>query len=640
MIFQNSLFAFLLVGFVFAGSTWAVDSPRQRQLIDFDWKFTQSGSDNAQAVGYDDSKWQAVNLPHDWSIYGPFDLHAASGRVGAFLPTGIGWYRKVLNIPQSDQGKQISIEFGGVYEYSQVWFNGHPLGLRPYGFISFVYDVTSFVNFGGDNTIAVKVDNTRQTNCRWYSGSGIYRDVWLIATDALHISQWGTYVTTPNVSADSASVVVTVQLENKRAASASYDYQCTILDADGSSVQANNGSGKIDAGASGQFTANLNVSHPNLWSIDQPHLYTLRVQLSSGGAVVDQYDTPFGIRYIKYDVDKGFFLNGQHVKLNGVCLHGDGGSVGVAVPKDIWRRRLLELKEMGCNAIRTSHNPPDADFLDLCDELGFCVMDEPFDEWLVAKGQITQGYHTLFKDWHVRDVTDFIIRDRNHPSIVLWSCGNEIPDQTDPNGAATASELVKIFHELDPTRPVTAACDNVYADPKSASPEFLAALDIVGYNYVDRWRNRAYLYYSIDRELFPQRKMIGTENSSMRGQRGNYGDPFASPSATTTQPARDFRSPTSIPRLNVEQLWAFVAEHDYVAGDFMWTGIDYLGEGGVGSSAGVIDTAGFRKDGFYFYQSQWTSKPMVHVFPHWNWRGHEGQILPVYCYTNCDSVEL
>ncbi len=636
----------------------AEDSVRTRQRIDFDWKFLQSNADNAQVVNYDDSKWQAVNLPHDWSIYGPFDVNAAAGRYGGYLPTGIGWYRKNLHVPDSDKGKQLALEFDGIYEYSQVWINGHLLGLRPYGFISFIYDITPYVNFGGDNTIAVQVDNSRQTNCRWYSGSGIYRDVWLITTDALRIPQWGTYVTTPKVSADNATVNLVAQVDNRRAQAASYDYVCTILDGDGKEVQSSSGSGQVAAGDSGQLSAQLSVDHPKLWSIDTPSLYTLRVQLKSGGNIIDQYDTPFGIRDIEYDVNKGFSINGQHVKLNGVCLHGDGGAVGTAVPPGIWRRRLMELREMGCNAIRASHNPPDPDFLDLCDQLGFCVMDEAFDEWADRKTQVSQGYHTLFREWHDRDVTDFVLRDRNHPSVVLWSAGNEIPDQTNPHGAAVATELVGLFHKLDPTRPVTAACDNVYAEPRSAYPEFLAALDIVGYNYVDRWRDRAYLYYSIDRQAYPQRKFIGTEDSSMGGVRGNYGNPFVSPTLPTTQPVatqptvptrgpaalaatnlRRARS-TPYPRINVEQLWGFVGAYDYVCGDFMWTGIDYLGEAGVGSSSGPIDSAGFKKDGFYFYQSRWTTQPMVHVFPHWNWSGYEGQVLPVYCYTNCDSVEL
>ena len=661
-------FAFPLVLVLAPGFVRAADLPRQRERLDFDWRFIKSNPDNAQAIDFDDSQWQTVNLPHDWSIFGPFDQQTASGRPGAFLPTGVGWYRKVLNIPDSANGKQISLEFDGVYEYSEVWINGHSLGLRPYGFISFSYNITPYVNFGSENTIAVKVDNSRQTNCRWYSGSGIYRDVWLVTTDSLHIPQWGTYITTPKVGADSATVHIVVQLTNQRPVAAPYDYVCTVLDGN-KEVQSCRGSNHIDAGAASEIMTDLVVDHPGLWSIDDPHLYTARLQLTSGGQLVDQYDTRFGIRKIEYDVDNGFLLNGQHVKHNGVCLHGDGGAVGVAVPENVWRRRLLTLKEMGCNAVRTSHNPPDPDFLDLCDELGFLVMDEAFDEWMIAKGQVKQGYHTLFKEWHDRDVTDFIERDRNHPSVVLWSAGNEIPDQTSSQGPATAAQLVSLFHQLDPTRPVTAGCDNVYAEPRSASAEFMAALDIAGYNYVDRWRNRAYLYFSLDRAAYPKRRFIGTEDNSMSGPRGNYGNPFVAQDATVAPPAQPASLPVeapaaaqppvpgglgggtlpvgfgrrgfgTAPRIAVEQLWRVVAENDYVDGDYMWTGIDYLGESGVGSFSGVIDSAGFKKDGYYFYQSQWTSKPMLHVFPHWNWKGHEGRILPVYCYTNCDSVEL
>ncbi len=426
----------LAVGLVLVHPTVAADVPRDRQRIDFDWMFTQTDPADAQNPGFDASKWQPVNLPHDWSIYGPFDVNAAAGRNGAYLPTGIGWYRKTLAVPVADRGKHLELEFDGVYEYSQVWINGHLLGERPYGFISFTYDVTPYLNFGGDNIIAVRVDNSRQINCRWYSGSGIYRDVWLIATDPLHIPPWGTSVSTPKVGADRATIQAAVQVNNGRSAAAAFDLICTLLDKDGKELQSASQSGQIAAGAQSQVTLQVPLDHPELWSIDAPNLYTLRCRLKSGGQVVDQYDTPFGVRTIEYDVNKGFFLNGRHVKLNGVCLHGDGGAVGVAVPEGVWRRRLLELKEMGCNAIRASHNPPDPAFLDLCDQLGFCVMDEAFDEWAVGKGTSRQGYHTLFADWHDRDATDFVTRDRNHPSVVLWSAGNEIPDQTDPQGAA------------------------------------------------------------------------------------------------------------------------------------------------------------------------------------------------------------
>jgi beta-galactosidase len=657
----------------------ADESPRRRECIDFDWKFTTAAQSGAEQPTFDDSAWQQVDLPHDWSIYGPFDPNAPSGRPGAFLPTGVGWYRKVIKIPDADKGRQISLEFDGAYEYAEVWFNGHDLGLRPYGFIGFSYDVTPYVNFGGDNTIAVKVDNSRQTNCRWYSGSGIYRDVWLVTTDGLHIPQSGTYITTPKVTADAATVHVAAEVRNDRTAPASYQWTCTILDADGRELQSVSGAGQAEATNTADIAADIALEHPHLWTVEYPQLYAARLEIKDGSQLVDHFDAAFGIRTLEFDVDKGVLLNGKHTKLNGVCLHGDGGAVGVAVPKDVWRRRLTELKEMGCNAIRTSHNPPDPDFLDLCDELGFLVMDEAFDEWSFAKNQVKQGYHTLFKDWHDRDATDFIRRDRNHPCVVLWSAGNEIPDQTSPQGPATARELVELFHRLDPTRPVTAGCDNVYAEPRSASPEFMAALDIAGYNYVDRWRNRSYLYFRLDREKYPQRKIIGTEDASMGGPRGNYGNPFqpeaaaiaaaplasaapalatapaaaaptttASPATSTTTTATAVAPPpfpgrrrfSPAPRITVEQLWQVVAENDYVEGDFMWTGIDYLGEAGVGAPSGVIDTAGFKKDGYYFYQSQWTDKPMLHLFPHWNWQGHEGEVLPVYCYTNCDSVEL
>jgi beta-galactosidase len=344
--------------------------------------------------------------------------------------------------------------------------------------------------------------------------------------------------------------------------------------------------------------------------------------------VVDEYDTPMGIREAVFDADKGFLLNGERVKLNGVCLHHDAGCVGAAVPDRVWERRLEILREMGCNAIRTSHNPYAAEFLDLCDRMGFLVMNEAFDEWKVPKGQIgPNGYSNYFDEWYERDVKNFVHRDRNHPSVVLWSAGNEIGDQAAPQGAETLRKLLAVFHTEDPTRPVTAGCDRIASEPPSntARPEFLALLDVVGYNYVDRWRDRIEKYYSIDRQAFPQRRFIGTESGSMGGVRGDYG---------------------AIGRgrnIDVEQLWKFVRTYDYVAGDFMWTGIDYLGEARwpmKGSSAGVIDMCGFRKDGFYFYQSQWTDKPVLHLFPHWNWKGKEGQFIPVTCYTNCDTVEL
>ncbi len=626
----------------------AAAAAREQQTMDFGWKFALGDQSGAQGAGYDDSTWTAVELPHDWSIHLDFDKNAPSGRSGGFLPTGVGWYRKTFTVPEAEKGRQVAIEFEGIREHGEVFINGHSLGERPYGYTSVIYDLTPYVSFGGkSNILAVRVDNSHQPNSRWYAGSGIYRHSWLIITDGLHIPQWGTCVTTPQASVDGATVSVAVQVVNREEVATDFTLVSTLLDSEGREIQNARSTGRLEADGHGEFTQQMTVAKPMLWSVDSPTLYRVRSTLEKGGDIVDTYDTPVGIRSISWDVDKGFMLNGKAVKLNGVCLHADGGPVGVAVPEGVWVRRLQLLKEMGCNAIRTSHNPPDPGFLDLCDRMGFCVMDEAYDEWELPKQQASQGCNLFFDAWHVRDTTDFIRRDRNHPSVVIWSAGNEIPEQTSDTGTAVLKGLVDIFHSEDPTRPVTVACDKAYAEPRSATPAFMGLQDVAGYNYVDRWRNRADLYYSLDRRQFPDRKFIGTESGSMGGVRGNYGNPFP-PAAAPDSPAAKppglaafwaaYRS--SLPRINVEQLWKFVRSNDYVAGDFMWTGIDYLGEGGVSSPSGVLDTCGFRKDGYYFYQSQWTTNPMVHVLPHWNWKGNEGRPLTVYAYTNCDTVEL
>ncbi len=633
-------------------NTFAAESPRQRLSMDFGWKFMLGDPAGAERVAYDASGWQAVDLPHDWSIGGAFDEEAPAGGGGAYLPAGIGWYRRTFHIPDSFKGKQVAVEFDGVYENSDVWINNHWLGKRPFGYIGFSYDLTPYLNSGeAENVIAVRVDNSVQPNSRWYSGSGIYRHTWLTATDPLAIARWGTFVTSPRVSEKDAAIQVAVQVANKGSAAARFSLTCAVLDEDGNEVQTSRSNGELDAGASGQFQPQLTIEHPRLWSDEKPYLYTVRCTLLSDGKVVDQYDTPIGIRSIAFDVDKWFMLIGNRVKLIGVSLHGDGGSVGAAVPEGVWLRRLQLLKEMGCNAIRTSHNPPTPEFLDLCDRLGFLVMDEAFDEW--EAGKTLGGYHRFFGDWSQRDLVDFIHRDRNHPCVALWSAGNEIEEQVLTGGAELLGPLVATYHREDPTRLVTAACDKVFAEPISAPPEFAALLDVVGYNYVDRWLDRADLFYDVDRRAFPNRRFIGTESVSMGGTRGDYRSMFpdeaSAARAPTTSPTtgpgrRRFRQlPASNRRIDVEQLWQFVQAHDYVAGDFMWTGIDYLGEAfwpSRSASFGVLDTCGFKKDGFYFYQSQWTSKPVLHLFPHWNWKGREGQIIPVTCYTNCDTVEL
>jgi beta-galactosidase len=725
-----------------ASRTRADDLPRKRPTMDFGWKFLLGDPAGAQQIDFNDSAWQSVDLPHDWSIFGPFDENAPAEGRGAYLPTGVGWYRKSFRLPDSFKSRQIRIEFDGVYQNSDVWINNHHLGKRPFGYISFGYDLTPYLSFTSPNVLAVRVDNSFQPNSRWYSGSGIYRHTWLTMTDPLSIEPNGIFVTTPQATQDSGTIEVATRVANHRPSREHFTIISTLLDRDGHEVKAARSDAELDVGESGKIQQEIRVDHPILWSDESPYLYTLRTQVLSregdglssardranipnqspgsllpGEIVVDTVNTPIGIRSIEFNVDRGLLLNGKHVKLNGVCLHHDGGSVGAAVPEGVWIRRLKLLKEMGCNAIRTSHNPPAPEFLDLCDQMGFLVMDEAFDEWTV--GKTAGGYHRFFSDWSQRDLVDFIHRDRNHPSVILWSAGNEIPEQTLPGGADVLRPLVETFHREDPTRLVTAACDKAFAEPLSAPPEFMALLDVAGYNYVDRWLDRPNTFYSTDRHDFPSRRFIGTESVSMGGIRGDYRDLFPNPAAATepapltTQPdspqlgartATGGTPPSAAPeaqhmsvarratggtppsaepeaqhtsgartatggtppsaqpeaqhtpvrrrfrflfptnrRLDVEQLWSFVRTYDYVSGDFMWTGIDYLGEAFWPARSGffgVIDTCGFPKDGYYFYQSQWTTKPMIHLFPHWNWPGHEGQVIPVSCYTNCDTVEL
>ena len=616
-------------------------SVRSKDSFDFGWKFLQSDVTGAQLPQFNDASWRELDLPHDWSIEGSFDEKAASAGPGAYLPSGIGWYRKHFRLPESAKGKVITLEFDGVYQNSEVWINGVSLGLRPYGYVPFYYDLTPHLSASGENVVAVRVDNSRQTNCRWYSGSGIYRHTWLYATDPVHVAHWGTCVTTPKITKNAATVEIKTRVLNRTKTSAQCTLTTAVLDAKGETAQSGEASSTITASGEYEFVQQLVVDHPTLWSPKNPVLYTVRSTVRESGRVVDVYDTPVGIREAIFDADRGFLLNGELIKLKGVCLHHEAGSVGAAVPLRVWERRLEILQELGCNAIRASHNPYAAEFLDLCDRMGFLVMAEAFDEWKFMKGQITKGYSLYFDEWHERDLKNFIHRDRNHPSIVLWSAGNEIGDQSSPDGPETLRKLLHIFHTEDPTRLVTAGCDRIASDPPSntALPEFLALLDVVGYNYMDRWHDRANKYLSIDRHDYPNRRFIGTESSGMGAVRGDYSGLFPGEGS----PVRHSVLYEGNVDINIEEQWKFVSTYDYVSGDFMWTGIDYLGEAKwplKGSNAGIIDTCGFKKDGFYFYQSQWTEKPMIHLWPHWNWSGYEGQVIPVTCYTNCDTVEL
>jgi beta-galactosidase len=433
---------------------------RVRESFDFGWKFMKGDFPGAQVPGFSDSGWGDVDLPHDWSIEGPFDEKAPSSGPGAYLPTGIGWYRKTFSVPDTRGPKLVVLEFDGVYQNSEVWINGHSLGLRPYGYIPFAYDLTPYLDYARPNVVAVRVDNSRQTNCRWYSGSGIDRHTWLLSTNQVHVSCWGTFVTTPRVSQQSATVQVKTRVTNRQKANAQCTLTTAILDRDGNTVQAADAPQEIESGGEYEFVQQLVIDKPALWSPASPYLYTVRSTLhnTSTNQVFDTYDTPFGIRERPSSTPKrGFLLNGEHVKLNGACIHQEAGCVGSAVPERMWERRLALLKEMGCNAIRTSHNPYAAEFLDLCDRMGFLVMNEAFDEWKVAQGPDAQERLSplLRRVVRARPVKNFIHRDRNHPSVVLWSAGNEVPDQDDPEGTDTLRKLLRVFHTEDPTRPVT-----------------------------------------------------------------------------------------------------------------------------------------------------------------------------------------
>jgi len=624
------LISLLVVLFSYGAYAKTPQPGRYHLLMDRDWKFLLGDEKTASDINFNDSQWRLLDLPHDWSIEGEFKSTEPTGGGGGYLPTGIGWYRKQFALPSSVKGKQVSIQFDGVYMNSEVWINGHHLGKRPNGYISFVYDLTPYLT-SGKNTLAVRVDNSAQPNSRWYSGSGIYRHVWLNITNPLHIAQWGTYVTTPEVTAASATVSIKTKIENTGAITNNATLTSTLIDENGHEVASNNVPFSLNEKAMGEFTQQIPVTAPALWSVNAPHLYTLHSVIKSGDKIIDEFQSTFGIRKLEYSAVNGFMLNGERVKMNGVCLHHDGGCVGAAVPIKIWQERLQLLKNMGCNAIRTSHNPPAPEFLDLCDKMGFLVMDEAFDVW--ESGKVKNDYHLYFDEWSQIDVADQIHRDRNHPSVVLWSAGNEIPDQTNDKGVELIKGLLATFHREDPTRPVTTANDDIAADNHSTKIEFMDAEDIVGYNYVDRWHERRELFYAIDHADHPNWKMIGTEDDAVRNA-AEY---------SLGKDMNTVKANYAAGMVRAEQLWKYIAVHDNVIGDFMWTGIDYLGEArwpGKGASSGEIDMINNPKDGYYFYQSQWTNKPVLHILPHWNWPGREGQIMPVLAYTNCDTVEL
>lgn len=618
-----------------------------RQKLDFDrgWKFNLGQVDQGEQTNLNDSKWRKLNLPHDWSIEGTFSKDNPATPEGGALPGGIGWYRKTFTVPAASKGKLMYIDFDGVYQKSDVWINGHHLGFRPNGYISFRYELTPYLNFGGSNIIAVKVDNSVQPNSRWYSGSGIYRHVWLETTSKTAIDQWGTYVTTPEVSAASATVNVNISLKAADGDLSGVLIKTSIYDANGKVVS---GGGAIPPKADSktenlELSNKLTVNNPTLWSVENPYLYKVVTQVTKNKVVLDEYTTPFGIRYFNFDADKGFSLNGKSMKILGVCDHHDLGSLGAAVNNRALERQLQILKAMGCNGIRTSHNPPAPELLDLCDKLGFIVMDEAFDCWEWKKA--TYDYHLFFKEWHKRDLEDQVKRDRNHPSIMIWSIGNEIPQQADSSALRIAPELAAIVHSLDKTRPITTANDRPDTTNKIVKS---GAIDLIGYNYHE-------FDYAKFHDRYPGKKFIATETTSGLETRGYYEMPSDSiriwPTSWDKPFVREGNNVSAYDNTRPpwgsthEMTWKVMKKYDFLSGMFIWTGFDYLGEPtpyswpSRSSYFGIIDLAGFPKDVYYMYQSEWTNKPVLHIFPHWNWQ--PGKMIDIWAYyNNADEVEL
>jgi beta-galactosidase len=618
----------------------------QRFCINFNdgWKFFPGDGAFAES-SFDDRAWKPLTLPHDWGMDYPVEEKAPTGGGGGYAVAGIGWYRKRFVVPPEGAGKRILIRFDGIFMDSTVYINGKKAGGRIYGYSSFTVDITGFLR-SGENILAVRVNNSLQPNSRWYTGSGIYRNVWLSAVDAVHIDEDGIFIAVNGLyeGMTRARLQITTQVRNDGDIPANVNLCHRLLDAQGAEVVRDSVSLRVEPGSGAGAMVLPGIEAPHLWTDKTPYLYTLETTLVQEGRVIDVLSTRTGVRTAAFDCDRGFLLNGKTVKIKGMCVHHDGGLTGTAMYRETWERRLKLLKDMGCNGIRCSHNPPAPELLDLCDELGFLVMDEAFDEWFLCKAksfgpqdpdQPVYGNSQFFAEEGERDLTAMLRRDRNHPSVILWSIGNEIPEQSAIGGPATLRRLQALCHREDPTRMVTCALDNLAAPESSRTrEEFECALDVAGYNYVARWGMRAETLYDEDRRKFPQRRFIGSENPSAGGIRGSYErinmGPFQMGYETLT--------------LNHEFNWRYTASRDFVAGDYLWTGIDYLGETlwpSRGAMGAPIDTAGFVKDTFYYFRSIWNEdKTTLHILPHWNWEGKEGRFITVIGYTNCDEVSL
>ncbi|MBP2159342.1 MULTISPECIES: beta-galactosidase GalB [Asticcacaulis] len=618
------------------------------------------GSDVAYVTpGFDDSAWRKVTLPHDWAIEGPFLKEGPYGGMGRLKTWGPVWYRKVLDIPAADKGKSVFLDIDGAMSYATVWLNGRLVGGWPYGYSSWRVDLTPYLTVGGKNQLAIRLDNPPES-ARWYPGAGLYRNVWLTKANPVHIAQWGTFVTTPEVSKTSATVALDVAIDNDSAADTevSVATKLYVLNADGSrsktiAASIASATARVPAKGKAHLKGTTALSNPRLWGpppTQTPNRYVAVTTVTSKGKVIDSYETPFGVREVKFDPDKGVFVNGERIELKGVNNHHDLGSLGAAFNVRAAERQLEMLQEMGANSLRMSHNPPAPELLELTDKMGILVIDEVFDSWERKKTPL--DFHLVFPDWHEPDLRAMLRRDRNNPSVILWSVGNEVGEQyTGQEGAAIGRKLVEIVREEDPTRPATNAMNWAQADMPLP-----AEMDVINLNYQGAGIRTLPGKFPAFRQKHPDKVIITSESASALSSRGEYQFPVPGVYSAAVRPgvggdpktkqvsayelfAADFGT-------SADRSWSAQDQHPYVAGEFVWTGFDYIGEptpyyDARSSYSGIIDLAGFKKDRFWLYQARWKPDvPMAHILPHWTWPGREGEVTPVHVFTSGDEAEL
>ena len=636
---------FILLICLFMASCMTVTENTEPVSFNEGWKFHKGEAKNAQYLSFDDSSWRDQNLPHDWAIEGPFDIQY-NARCGGLPFHGEGWYRKSFNVPKNLKGKHVSLHFDGAMYNAKIWLNGVLIGNRPNGYIGFSVKLSEYLNYGGENLIAVQL-TPEDLSSRWYPGAGIYRNTWLEINNPVHVPKWGTFITTPVITNELANINIQTEIENTTSINKIITIQTIIYSKENQELSAISEAISLNKNEISIINQSTEIANPKLWDLQSPYLYRAETKLFEKGNLIDTYNTTFGVRTINYGSDFGFKLNDKSTKFQGVCLHHDLGPLGTAVNRRATERQLEIMQSMGVNAIRTSHNPPSPEQVQLCDEMGLLMQIEAFDMW--EKPKVENGYSTYFKEWHERDLRDMIRAFRNNPSVIMWSIGNEILEQSDKKGGELASKLAMICKNEDPTRPTTAGFNYYPAPIKNG---LASAIDLVGWNYKPR-------KYAEVAAQHPDWIMYGSETSSTVSSRGVY-----------HLPVEKYELHESLQITSYDIIgppWAYPPDIEFESlennpnnlGEFIWTGFDYLGEptpfGGKDNATngywngdwparssyfGAVDLCGLPKDRYYLYQSQWTSEPMVHVLPHWNWKGMEGTIIPVFSYTNCDEVEL